>query len=123
MRIWLAAALLSASAGCATPELAPPATGPESYIPYANRDGIGEWRVAGDDGLYIRALTGGWYLVRTMGLCTGLKSAIGLGFEASFGGKLDRYSTIIAEGQRCPIQSVTRWEGDPPRRRSPAARR
>jgi hypothetical protein len=88
--------------------------GPETFIPYMSSGGITEWRVAGEDGIFAHALTGGWYLVRTMGPCTGLQSGFGLGFQPSAGGRLDRYGTIVAEGRRCPIASVTRWIGEPP---------
>ena len=121
MRFSFSAVLLVPSlallGACATvDDPAPAATGPETYIPYAARDGIVEWRLAGDNGIYARALTGGWYLVRTVGPCPGLRARTAVGFEPSFGGKLDRGSAIVAEGQRCPIDSVTRIEGKPPRR-------
>lgn len=121
MRSSLSAVLLLPSlallGACTTvDDPAPAAVGPESYIPYASRDGIVEWRLAGDNGIYARALTGGWYLVRTIGPCPGLRARTALGFEPSFGGKLDRQSAIIAEGQRCAIESVTRIEGKPPKR-------
>jgi hypothetical protein len=89
----------------------------ETEIPYANRDGIVEWEVAGDDLLYIHALTGGWYRVRTMGRCNRLKTAVTLGFETSPMGELDRTSAIRVSGHRCPIVSVVRADGPPPRKR------
>src|SRR3712207_6533406 len=77
----------------------------ETEIPYANRDGIVEWEVGGDDLLYVHALTGGWYKVRTMGRCNRLRTANSLGFATSPMGQLDRHSAIIAGGHRCPIVS------------------
>ena len=112
--ILAAAAGLLAAAGCATVDPAPPASGPETYIPYAGRDGITEWRIAGKDGIYARALTGGWYLVRLTGSCAGLRSEMPLMFETTQG-RLDKFSAIIVEGEYCPVESVTRLEGEPPR--------
>lgn len=89
----------------------------ETEIPYANRDGIVEWEAAGDDLLYVHALTGGWYRVRTMGRCDRLKTAYALGFDTSPMGQLDRHSAIIAGGYRCPIVSVVRADGPPPKKR------
>jgi hypothetical protein len=117
MRNYLAAAVLLAAAGCATTtDPAPAATGPETYIPYAGRDGITEWRVAGKDGIYARALTGGWYLVRLTGPCSGLRSEMPLMFQTTQG-RLDRFSAISVDGEYCPVESVTRLDGEPPRRR------
>lgn len=88
----------------------------ETEIPYANRDGIVEWEAAGDGILYVHALTGGWYRIRTMGRCSRLRTAVALGFDTSPMGQLDRHSAIIAGGHRCPIVSVVRAEGPPPRK-------
>ncbi|HEY0147725.1 MAG TPA: DUF6491 family protein [Allosphingosinicella sp.] len=106
-----ALAFLSACATVSEP--APAAVGEETYIPYANRDGITEWRRASDEAIYTRALTGGWYLVRLTGPCPGLRSELPLQFDTR-GGRLDRFSTIIVERDICPVESVTRIEGEPP---------
>jgi hypothetical protein len=116
MRFLSAAAAVLAAAGCATSTPAPPASGPETYIPYANRDGIAEWRVAGSDGLYARALTGGWYLIRLVGPCSGLRADMPLLFDTRQG-RLDRFSAIEVERERCPVESVTRIAGEPPKSR------
>ena len=89
----------------------------ETYIPYVSRDGVTEWRVASEDALYVRALTGGWYLVRTMGRCRALAYARTIGFETSALGQLDRHGAIRVEEQRCPVDSVTRSEGPPDKQR------
>ncbi len=89
------------------------AQGAETAIPFVRTNGILEWRAAGDEALYIRSNSGGWYFVRTMSPCTRLKTAITLGFITSAGDQLDRYGAILAEGQRCPIKSVVR-SGAPP---------
>ena len=119
MRLPLAAALLLPALtllpACATvADPAPAATGEETYIPYANRDGITEWRRAGEDGIYARALTGGWYLVRLTGPCPGLRSELPLLFDTR-GGRLDRFSSIVVDRDVCPVESVTRLAGDPPK--------
>jgi hypothetical protein len=108
--------LALAAAGAA----AAPAPSEETEIPYADRDGIVEWEAVGDDLLYIHALTGGWYRVRTLGRCNRLRTAHALGFVPSPMGQLDRHSAIIAGGQRCPIVSVVRAEGPPPKKQRKA---
>lgn len=85
----------------------------EASIPYADRDGIVEWKVDGDRGLYIRGMTGGWFYARTLGKCGRLQTADTLGFETSATGDLDRHGAIRAQGWRCPLTSVVRSEGPP----------
>jgi hypothetical protein len=80
----------------------------ETSIPYVSRDGIVEWEVAADDALYIKAVNGDWYYVRTGGRCPRLRTAISLGFVTSALDQLDRHGAIIAEGQRCQVASVAK---------------
>ena len=80
----------------------------EAAIPYVSSNGIVEWRPIGSDALYIRAITGDWFHVRTMGNCNRLRTATSLGFVTSALDQLDRHGTIIAEGQRCPLLSVVK---------------
>lgn len=104
----LALAMTCGSVGAAAKE-----SSRETYIPYVSSNGIVEWEVAGDDALYIRAITGGWYLVRTMNACPRLKTAVALGFVTRGVDELDRHGAIVAEGQRCPVISVIRVDGLP----------
>jgi len=110
----LSVTFLAVATACAAAAAVPPE---ETEIPYASRDGIVEWEAVADDLLYIHALTGGWYRVRTMGRCSRLKTAVSLGFETSPMGQLDRHSAIRAGGHRCPIVSVVRADGPPPKKR------
>jgi hypothetical protein len=57
---------------------------------------------------------GDWYLVRTATACPRLRSAHALGFVTVGGDRLDRFSTIVAEGWRCPVASVTTSAPPPP---------
>jgi hypothetical protein len=113
-RLLIGATAAMALCACATAVAAPPPAAGETSIPYANRDGIIDWKVAGKDALYIQGMSGGWFYVRTMGLCPRLRTANALGFVTSAGGQLDRYSAILAEGMRCQVASVRRSEPPPP---------
>lgn len=104
---------LMAALALAAPPAAAAQPGVETAIPYAGSDGILEWTAAGRDTLLIRAMTGGWFKVRTMGPCPRLQTALSLGFIVSPGDQLDRYSAILAEGMRCQIDSVTTAEAPP----------
>jgi hypothetical protein len=80
----------------------------ESYVPYAGSDGIVGFKADGARGVYIRSLTGGWYYARTANRCGRLRSATSLGFITRGSEDLDRFGAIVAEGQYCPLTSVTR---------------
>lgn len=112
MKAKLSLIALAALAGCATAAPDGPAAG-ETSIPYVASNGIAEWQAEGDEALYIKDVMGQWYHVRTMGTCSRLRTAISLGFVTSALDHLDRHGAIIAEGQRCPLASVTRSGGPP----------
>ncbi len=112
-KYWTAPFVLALAACSAADTGVPSAGGTETAIPFVRTNGILEWRAAGEEALYIRSNSGGWYFVRTMSPCTRLKTAITLGFITSAGDQLDRYGAILAEGQRCPIESVVRSEPPP----------
>jgi hypothetical protein len=107
------ALLLVAALGGAAGARNAPALGEETHIPYVRSQGVIEWKVAAADALYIRGMDGKWYYVRTSAPCPRLRTAMALGFLASPGDRLDRYSTIIAEGWRCQISSIT-FSSPPP---------
>ena len=115
MRLILGLSAVVLFGGCATSATAPSG---EASIPYVRSNGVAEWKKASKDSLYVKAINGDWYLVRTMGRCSALGQAFTLGFETSLHGELDRHGTIVAEGQRCPIASVIRSEAPPRKRRA-----
>jgi hypothetical protein len=88
----------------------------EASIPFVASNGISEWRVAGAGSVYIRSISGHWFLARTLNRCSALDSAITLGFVTSALGDLNRYGTILAEEQRCPIESLVRTQPPPEKR-------
>ena len=113
MRAIVSLLVLAAATACAAS--AAERDSGETAIPFVKTDGIIDWKVGADDELFVRGANGGWYLVRTMNRCTRLKTAQTLGFETSALDQLDRFGAILAEGQRCPVASVTR-SGEPPKK-------
>jgi hypothetical protein len=110
----LAVAGLTAFAGIA--QAASGKAGGETAIPFASSNGIADWQVAADNLVYIKAINGDWFLVRTMANCPRLYTARALGFITR-SGQLDRHGAILAEGDRCAIDSVVQ-SGAPPKKRS-----
>jgi len=119
MRTFLSLGLLAIAASAAAAE--PVGESRETRIPFVTSMSNIEWEAASDDSLYLRGPKGEWYFVRTTNRCTRLLAARGIGFHASAGGQLDRHSAIMVQGVRCPVASIVRSEGPPPkqaRRRS-----
>lgn len=112
MRNILSLAVLGLVAGAAT-AAAPKSD--ETVIPFINSLSNVEWKAVSDDSAYVRGGRGEWYLVRTSNRCTRLRTSLGLGFQTSALGQLDRHGALLVQGQRCPVASITR-SGEPPRK-------
>ena len=105
-------ALAIVLAGCGETPPMEAASG-ETTIPFIRSNGILDFRYGGEEDLvYIHGSGGQWYQVRTQGPCPRLQTANSLGFDTNGPDQLDRFSTLLAEGMRCPVQSITR--SDPP---------
>ena len=102
-----------ALAGCASSDVSPPPSAAQASIPFVSSVGISEWRIAGRGMLYVKSISGDWYFIRTMNVCSGLDSAIGLGFVTSALDQLDYHGAVIADRERCPIQSIIRSNPPP----------
>ncbi|WBO23023.1 hypothetical protein [Sphingomonas abietis] len=98
----------------ATPTLAVPRaaeapTGPEVTIPFFGEDGTSDYRIDGERGIYLLSATDGqWYYLHVSPDCPRLASARGFSIDTGPNGQLDRSSTIMVEGWRCLLSSVTR---------------
>jgi hypothetical protein len=110
------AGLASAAATAAAAERAPG----ETVIPFINSISNVEWEAASDDSLYVRGGRGEWYFIRTTNRCSRLRQALGIGFQTSALGQLDRHGAIMVQGVRCPVASIDRSDGPPekPRRKA-----
>jgi hypothetical protein len=84
----------------------------ETSIPRMSR--FLEWEPDGANGMYVRADTGRWYYARMLVPCPRIATHAAVRFNVSPGDRLDRYSSVRAEGWRCQIASVTE-SGPPPR--------
>ena len=109
-RLTIAASLLAAGA---SPALASNEPVPEARI--RNIASLLETVPDPRQGVFIRAYDGRWYYARTQGDCPRLTATARLRLNGSPGGHFDRNSTIVADGWRCLVTSVTHSDG-PPRR-------
>jgi len=101
------AALLSAAPGVAAPSSG------DAEIPFVSHDGIQSWIAPNDNTIYLQGTHSQWYRADLMGPCTGLSFASGIGFKTGFGDTFDDSSSIIVNGQPCPVASVTKVSGPP----------
>lgn len=102
------AALVSVPALAAEP---PAPRGEEVAIPFP-RTGIRTWHADTDRILFVQDHRRRWYRVELMRPCLGIQYNYALGFDTRGLSRFDRYSYVLARGQRCPVNSVVR--SDPP---------
>jgi hypothetical protein len=104
----IAATLLGAAPACA---LGPTAAPDNVRIPRMH--GMLDWRPDGNRALYIRADTGRWYRATLQADCPRLETRSNVRFLAAPNGDFDRYSTVIADGWRCQVASISESGGPP----------
>ena len=90
-----------------------PAAASADSIPFVSMRGITSWTAAGDDTLYLQARDDQWYRADLAGPCFGLSTAFAVGVRTFGDDTFDNFSSIIVDGQRCPVMSVTRVAGPP----------
>lgn len=105
-----AAAAWPAAVSAAPNALAPSGS---AEIPFVNHGGIRDWTAGDDDTLFVQAMSGKWYEVDLMSSCSGLPFATRVGFDTGPIDTFDRFSTVIVDGQRCPVQSVSLMASPP----------
>ncbi len=91
----------------------------EARIPFVNNGGIRDWRAEGSDAVYVQDNARRWYKATLMHRAIGLPFAQAIGFETRGVDSFDRFSAIVVDGQRIPVQSLVRVE-DPPSKDKPA---
>jgi hypothetical protein len=85
-------------------------------IPFANHArAIRTFEAVGDDILYLQDRRDRWYRAELGGSCFGLKWANAIGYDTRGRLTLGSGDSILVEGQRCMIVSLTASE-PPPRR-------
>jgi hypothetical protein len=95
---------------------APEQIGKETSIPFIRSQNLYNFETDGDRGAWLQDQRRRWYYAKVLGPCLGLGFATRIGVDMRFnGGSLDRTGTLLVDGQRCPIDSLTASAGPPPR--------
>jgi hypothetical protein len=110
--ILIAASLLGAAPAAAFGPAGAPA---EVRIP--RMGSFLEWRPDGTHAFYIRADNGRWYHASLQSDCPRLANRSNIRFIAAPNGDFDRYGTVVADGWRCQVASISESDGPPQRRR------
>jgi hypothetical protein len=108
--ILMLATACAASAANASP------TDQSGKISLVNRNGIQSWTAKNDSTLFVQAMAGKWYRVELAIPCTGLPFETRIRFATGQTDTLDDFSSIIFDGERCPVQSVSPMASPPPNR-------
>jgi hypothetical protein len=95
--------------------------GKEASIPFMDvRGTLYNFETDSDSGVYLQAQSRRWYYAKVLGPCIGLSFAQRIGVDTRFGGNsLDRTGTLLVDGQRCALTSLTASNGPPPKVKKP----
>jgi len=102
--------VLAVTALAATSAAFPAFAGEETSIPLVSHQGIQNFRADGNEALYVEGRGKQWYRVELMGQCSGLNFATGIGVEGGATDRFDRFSTLVVDGNKCAVKSVTESE-------------
>lgn len=97
----------------ATPGIAQAAARDDASIPFVGFGGIRNWTATDDSTVYLQASNDQWYEAELAGPCVGLPFAFGIGVDTRGSDRFDNFSSVIVDGQRCPVASVTKVAGPP----------
>jgi hypothetical protein len=103
-----AAALFAAALGAVQP----------ASIPFAAIGNIRDWHADSAEELYVQAMNRDWYRATFWAPCQALPFAVGIAFVTEPNGGLDRFSSILVDGERCWFRTFE--QSDPPTDERPA---
>lgn len=81
-------------------------TSPRAFIS-GFADGIRSWQSDGRNALLIKSRQGKWYRATLMRGCDA-RFPIAIGFVPGPGGDFDKFSSVLVDGQRCPLRTFER---------------
>jgi hypothetical protein len=85
----------------------------EASIPFADMGSIRNFDPVDSHTLYVEDVHGQWYKASLMGPCIDLPFATAVGFDVGGTRTLDRFSSVIVNGQRCAVESFVATDTPP----------
>jgi len=111
-----AVSLIAAPALAKQPAWPADKLGKETSIPFIGTIGLYNFEPDSDRGVYLQDQQRRWYYARIAGVCTGLLYANRVAVDTRFNGtQLDCTGSLLVDGQRCAIDSLTASNGPPPK--------
>ncbi|MFN3618918.1 DUF6491 family protein [Sphingorhabdus sp.] len=83
-----------------------PELGIETRINFPYQGTIRNFEADGNDGIWLEDRQRRWYYADVIGTCQDLTFAQAIGFDTRGSSTLDRFSSIIVRGERCPLASL-----------------
>lgn len=96
--------------------------GVEASIVFPSNSSIRNWQADRDRGIWIQDRRKNWYYGSFAGLCRDVDFAHAIGVETRGAGRLDRFSSILVRGERCPLTSFVSSVGPPSKHQKDAER-
>lgn len=104
---------LVAASAAGTAFAAPPE--PQASIPFVSFKAIRTFDAVDRDTVYLQDRQRQWYRADVIGPCFDLPWAHAIGVDTHGSDTVDRYSTLIVDGQRCQLISLVQ-SGPPPKK-------
>lgn len=79
-------------------------------IPFADIGNIYNWHSDDSNELYVQSLNKDWYRITFWSPCTELPFAVGIAFVTDSIGSLDKFSSILVNGERCWFKTFEKSE-------------
>lgn len=79
-------------------------------IHFADIGNIRDWHADNADSLYVQSMDRQWYRITFWSPCHQLPFAIGISFVTDEIGDLDKYSSILVNGERCWFRTFEKSE-------------
>ena len=83
-------------------------------IEFVNLGGIDDWRAEGNTAMLIKGLNGNWYRAEFSFPCDGLQFKNTVAFVTDGTNRLDRFSSVLVNGQRCWFRSFDKIDPSAP---------
>jgi hypothetical protein len=94
----------------------PEQIGKETSIRFRRDPSFHGFEADGDRGAWLQDQQRRWYYAKVLGVCRGLSIATMVGMDTRLNeDTFDRTGTLLVDGQRCPISSLTASAGPKPR--------
>lgn len=87
----------------------------QATIYFANHAGsIRDWQSDSQNELFVQDIHRQWYRATFWAPCWGLPFAIAVGFRTGTMDRIDQYSSVIVEGERCTFRTFEKSDPPPP---------